>query len=328
MNTTMLAGTSEQTRTAEPWWPMLRVMAWELRRFCASRLFWLQALGYFVFSLMMTWAIHAPENFGVGVVANGHGVRQAPLSGFVAGTSTRGLLDNWPIFLVVMMLFLPFITVDGVTRDLQRRTHELVLTTAVPTRAYVWGRYLTVLLMGLGLALLMLIATLGMGTVLHLAITNFPAPVVSQTLVLWVGIVLSATVLVTSVGFAIGTLYPQLSMVIKVAIMVTWIFVGVVLPLGLANSMPSSVAMNWDPTSGITAHGLLNKAGGNSSILAGITGPSVTTEAQLQQRLLAAENKLPSLSGWYGPHLLLAGLSLLLVVIAGFAYKRSREVLN
>src|SRR5256884_3560350 len=52
---------------------------------------------------------------------------------------------------------------DGVTRDLNRRTHELLMTTALPTWAYVWGRYLAGLVMSLGLALLLLASILGMG---------------------------------------------------------------------------------------------------------------------------------------------------------------------
>ena len=37
---------------------------------------------------------------------------------------------------------------------------------------------------------------------------------------------------------------------------------------------------------------------------------------------------MPDLTGWFAPHLLLAGLSLVLVLIAAFAFKRSRDVLN
>jgi hypothetical protein len=40
------------------------------------------------------------------------------------------------------------------------------------------------------------------------------------------------------------------------------------------------------------------------------------------------ENKMPDLAGWFAPHLLLAGASLVLVLIAAFAFKRSRETLS
>src|SRR5207244_2288730 len=164
MNITALTSTGKPTQAIERPLPLTRVMAWELRRFRASRLFWLQALGFFCFSLFLTWALHAPENFSGGVVSNGGGGES--LSGFVAGTSAWGLLHTLPTSLVVLVLLLPFVTVDGVTRDLQRRTHELLLATALPTWAYVWGRYLMGLVMSLALALLFLVAILGMGLLL------------------------------------------------------------------------------------------------------------------------------------------------------------------
>ena len=102
------------------------------------------------------------------------------------------------------------------TRDLHRRTHELLLTTALPTWAYVWGRYLVGLVMSLGLAVLLLVAILGMGGLLHLTVTDYPAPQIGTVLLLWVGMVLPATILVSSLGFALGTLLPRLSTLIKV----------------------------------------------------------------------------------------------------------------
>jgi hypothetical protein len=37
---------------------------------------------------------------------------------------------------------------------------------------------------------------------------------------------------------------------------------------------------------------------------------------------------MPDLAGWFVPHLGLSGLSLLLVLIATFAFKRTRDVLK
>jgi ABC-type transport system involved in multi-copper enzyme maturation permease subunit len=294
-------------------------MAWEFRRFAASRLFWFQALGLFGFLLLMTWALHAPENISAGVAVGGGGGEA--LSGSVAGTSAGGLLHTLPIVLVVLALLLPFVTADGVTRDLSRRTHELLMTTALPTWEYVWGRYLAGLVMSLGLALLLLASILGMGWLLHLTVTDYPAPEIGAVLLLWVGMVLSATVLVSSFGFALSTLLPRLSTLVKVVIMVAWIVGGLVIPLGLGGTAPATWSVNWDPTSGITALGLL-------PAYAVHLGPTITNEAQLQQLILTIENKMPDLAGWFAPHLGLSGLSLVLVLIAAFAFKRSRETLS
>lgn len=58
------------------------------------------------------------------------------------------------------------------------------------------------------------------------------------------------------------------------------------------------------------------------------TNNTITSEAQLQQILLSIENKMPDLAGWFAPHLLLARLSLLLVLVAALAFKRSRETFS
>jgi len=295
--------------------PLLNVLSWELRRFRASRLFWFQALGLFCFLLFLTWALHASQ--GYATVSN-----NVQISAFVAGTSAGGLLHTLPTVLLVLVLFLPFVTADGVRRDLSRRTHELLMATALPTWAYVWGRYLAGLLMSLGLALLLLASILGMGGLLHLTVADYPLPQTGAVLLLWVGMVFPATILVSSFGFALSTLLPRLSTLVKVVILVAWIAGALVIPRGLGNTTPPpSWYVNWDPTSGITALGLL-------PAYAIHLGSWITSEAQLQQLILTIENKMPDPAGWFAPHLLLAGLGLVLVLVAAFAFKRSREVLN
>ncbi len=316
MTSTTLTSTGKLTRAIERPRPLTRVMAWELRRFRASRLFWLQALGFFCFLLFLTLAQQAPGRF-----ANMHGT--VAFSWFVAGTSAWGLLYTLPLALVLLVLLLPFVTVDGVSRDLSRRTHELLMTTALPTWAYVWGRYLICLLMSLGLALLLLAAILGMGGLLHLSVPAYPLPQIGSVLLLWVGMVLPATVLVSSLSFALGTLLPRLTNLVKIVILLGWIVGAVILPLGFRNTTPPAWYVNWDPTSAVTALGMLPQYSGNFN---GIQG--VTSQAQLQQILLSIENKMPDIAGWFAPHLLLAGASLALVLLAALAFKRFRDVLN
>jgi ABC-type transport system involved in multi-copper enzyme maturation permease subunit len=296
-------------------YPLTRVVTWELRRFLASRLFWFQALGFWGFLLFIIWALHASDQTATIV-----GSEQ--LSAYVAGTSAGGLLRTLPTYLIILALLLPFITADGVTRDVNRRTHELLMTTALPTWAYVWGRYLASLIIGLGLALLLFASILGMGGLLHLTDSTYPLPQPDAVLLLWVGMVLSATILVSSVGFAISTLLPRLSTLVKVMIPVVWIVGALVIPLGLGNTTtPPAWYVNWDPTSGITAPGLLPAYSIH-------LGPAVTNEAQLQQLILTVENKMPDLTGWFVPHLLLAGCSLALVLVAAFTFQRSRDTLS
>ncbi|GHO88504.1 ABC transporter permease subunit [Dictyobacter formicarum] len=315
MNATVLTSAEQQTQTTGHQYPLTRVVTWELRRFLASHLFWFQALGFWGFLLLIIWALHASDQIGT-VAGSEH------LSVYVAGTSARGLLRTLPTYLIILALLLPFITADGVTRDVNRRTHELLMTTALPTWAYVLGRYLAGLIIGLGLALLLLASILGMGGLLHLTDSTYPLPQLDAVLLLWVGMVLSATILVSSVGFALSTLWPRLSTLIKAVIMVGWLLGALVIPLSFrgATSLPGWY-VDWDPTSGITALGLLSvyHIGLNSSI---------TNEAQLVQLIFSVENKMPDLGGWFAPHLLLAGFSLVLVLIVALAFKRSRETLS
>jgi len=318
MNITVLTSAGQQTRAIQRPNPLLSVMAWELRRFRASRLFWLQALGFFCFLLFLIWATQAPSQFGIGGNPNG-GVA---ISGFVAGTSTWGLLLTLPLTLALLVLLLPFITADGVTRDLSRRTHELLMTTALPTWAYVWGRYLVGLLMSLGLSALMLAAILGMGWLQHLTVSDYPVPSISAVLLLWVGMVVPATILVSSVSFALGTLLPRLSTLVKVVILVAWIMGAMVLPTGFSNTIPPAWYVNWDPTSAITALGLLPPYSFDNAAM------KATSEAQFQQVFVAIENKMPDVGAWFSSHLLLAGFSLALVLVAALAFKRSRDVLS
>ncbi len=324
MNITALTSTGKLTRAIERSHPLLSVMAWELRRFRASRLFWLQALGFFCLSSFVIWAQQIPLTLN-------HAHAKVPFFGFVAGTSAWGLLMILPSgTLMLLGILLPFVNADGVTRDLHRRTHELLLATALPIWAYVWGRYLIGLVMSLGLALLLLAAILGMGLFLHLTITDYPLPEIGNLMVIWVGMIASATVLLSSLSFALGTLLPRLANLVKIVILLGW-FVGgeiISIELGFAShaanfSLPAWY-INWDPTSEGIALGLFNKYFTDFSNLA----DKATSTAQTQHILLTVENTLIDIGGWFAPHLLLAGLSLVLVLVAALAFKRSRPTLS
>ncbi len=324
MTITTLASTGKPTRTIGRSSLLLRVMAWELRRFCTSRLFWLQALGFFCLSSCVIWAQQIPLTLN-------HVHAKVPFFGFVAGTSAWGLLMILPSgTLLLLGMLLPFVNADGVTRDLHRHTHELFMATALPTWAYVWGRYLAGLVMSLGLALLLLTSILGMGWLLHLTITDYPLPEIGNLMVIWIGMIASATVLVSSLSFALGTLLPRLANLVKIVILLGW-FVGVeIISIVLgqdshaANFSLPAWYINWDPTSEGIALGLFNKYFTDFSIMA----DKATSTAQTQHGLLTVENTLIDIGGWFAPHLLLAGLSLVLVLVAALTFKRSRPTLS
>jgi ABC-type transport system involved in multi-copper enzyme maturation permease subunit len=322
MTSTTLTSTGKPTRSIERPRPLLSVMAWELRRFRASRLFWLQALGFFCLSSFVIWIQKMPLTLN-------HAHAKVPFYGFLAGTSAWGLLYTLPTgTLLLLAMLLPFVNADGVSRDRSRRTHELLLATALPTWAYVWGRYLVGLLISLALAVLALAAILVMGLFLHLAITDYPLPQIGSLMVIWVGMIASATVLVSSLSFALGTVLPRLATLIKVAIPLAW-FLGSQVP-AIVFSQDSHAAtfslpawyIHWDPTSEAIA--LHSQYFADFSNLAS----KADSAAQTQHVLLMIENSLIDLWSWFVPHLLLAGVSLVLVLAAALAFQRSRDTLS
>ncbi len=316
MSITALTGVRQQVKAGARPHPLLSVMAWEFRRFRASRLFWLQALGFFCLLLLVTWAQGTTDQLGIS-----HG--KLSLNGFIAGTSALGLVNTLPSSSLVLLIFLlPFITTDGVTRDLQRRTHELLMTTALPIRAYVWGRYLMGLILSLGLAVLLFAAILSMGLLLHLTVQDYPLPQVNALLLLWGGIVLPATVLVSSLSFALGTLLPRLSSVVKVMILLAWIIGAIVIPIGMREGNPPGWYVTWDPTGAVTALGMQHQY-----VFSNISA-NISSNDQFQQALLAFENAMPQIGNWLAAHLLLAGVGLLLVLVAALAFKRTQDALN
>ncbi|GCE09166.1 ABC transporter permease [Dictyobacter aurantiacus] len=324
MTMTALTSSGKATRTIQRPRLIARVIAWELRRFQASRIFWLQALGFFGLALLLVWSQKIPLTLN-------HAQAVVPFDGYLAETSAWGLLRTLSTGLLLLLgMLLPFINADGAARDLSRRTYELLMATALPTRVYLWGRYLSGLLLSLGLTLLTLVALLGMGWFWHLKFADYPMPDIGVLLAVWGGLIVPATIVVSGLSFALSTLLPRLTILVKVALMVAW-FVGAEMPFiqfgdashSASFSLPAWY-VNWDPTGTGIALGLFNRYMTAFSNLADRAG----TTAQTQLDLLAVENSLLDLGGWFGPHLLLAGLSLALVLIVALVFKRTRPTLN
>ncbi len=317
MSTTALTSTRQETRTGAAASPLLSVLVWEFRRFSASRLFWLQALGFFFLTIFVTWAGHSDISFATNAFT---------FEGHVANTSPWGMLGRLPTSgLLLLGLLLPFINAEGVTRDLTRRTHELLMTTAVPSWAYVWGRYLIGLLMSLGLAVLLLAAYLALGLGWHLVTPDYPRPEMDGIVLLWVGMVVTATVLLSSLSFALGTVFPRQANLIKVMLLLGWFMGALIVPAiaGLPSDQakPPAWYVAWDPTSAASSFATLPQYQALwEKLLA-----TATSAAQAQTMFTAIENKLPDVSAWFAPHLIEAGLSLLLVALAVFTFQRFRN---
>jgi len=110
---------------------LLWVIMWELRRARTSRLFRVQISDLSVCMLLLIWLLRIPEHFNIYPIA---------------GANPHGLLVLLPTLLVGLILLLPFLTTDGVTRDHQRHTYERFMVSTLPTWIAVWERYLANLL--------------------------------------------------------------------------------------------------------------------------------------------------------------------------------------
>jgi ABC-type transport system involved in multi-copper enzyme maturation permease subunit len=310
MHTVTVSAARRRTLITRRTSPLVRVVTWELRRVLASRLFWVQALCFFALMLYWVWVVRESKFITpTGILVT------------VAGTSSWGLMNFLPNGLGLLGLLVPFVTADGVARELHRRTHELVMTTTLPNWAYVWGRYLAGLLMGLGLAVVMLAAILGEGVFLHFTLPSYPVPDIGNVLILWGAMVVSATILLSSVSFALGTQFPRQSLLSKIGIVLAWFIVNFILPGEIGVTPPPAWYSAWDPTASATAFAVVSQYAAEFQHQTA----HLTSAAQAQQLMLSLENTMPDLAEWFAPHLVLAGVSLLLVMLAVFGFQRFRN---
>jgi ABC-type transport system involved in multi-copper enzyme maturation permease subunit len=317
--------------------PLLSVLRWEVRRMLASRITWVLATIVFGICAVLLLLSRQAEDFGQFDYSNTgrliHGV-----TGTIPWTTPFGTAILLPFPALLFGLFLPFVVSDGVARDLRRRTHELLMTTAVPTWAYVWGRYLAGAIVSFGLALVFLAAIVVVATVQHLAHpADYPLHRLPATLVGWALIVLAATVLVSGLSFALGTLLPRRANLIKAAVVLCWFVCGEYLPAAMlqhASQTPGFAEMHipawytayltWDPTFRATGEGLV--LGQFHQLIDPILrNPTLSDQAVLLQVRLM-EQKMPNLGVFVWTHLAWLAAGLALVAVAAASFRRFRGV--
>jgi hypothetical protein len=256
----------------------------------------------------------------------------------VTRNSLFGLAMLLPITLVEFALVLPFVSADGVSIDVRRRTHELLMTTALPSRAYVWGRYLASVLIALGMACVSLLALLVISVALHLhAGDYYPALDLPGALVVWAVVVLPPTLLLSSLCFALGVLLPKLSNQIKAGAVVAWFMIGLVLQAytyeqvrdgaGFAVGNPPAwwnTYETWQPTNTDAGHLFTEQF---LQRLDAIVNNGALSSQVVQQRVDALKGQMPDLGSFAAAHLIWIAVGMAAVVGASFAFRRFRDVL-
>lgn len=314
--------------------PILAVLGWELRRMGRDK----RTAGVipgllFVLCGLIVLARQTATTLNYGVVQTA-GAAPRYLYITISGTSAWGLSSTLPrLLLLVFGLCLPFVAGSLVARDVSQRTHETLMTTAIPTWAYVVGRYLAGLALCLGLAGVLLTAMVAVALGLYEA-GRAPAPALGPMVALWAVMVLPATVLVSGVSFAVCTLWPRALTAWRVVALLGWFLCSFLVAL------PPAVAANvaaWDPTSGLMSLALndqyFQQVGPSiDRYFNGAQQPADMThiQAHYDQAVQAAhviEQQMPDLTPWILPHLGLAALGLGAVAWTAVRFRRFREVL-
>ena len=278
---------------------LLQVAGWEARRYRANPSSWrllLIVLGLF---LLVTWLAHHPVNVGFG-----SGTTQINYQ--FSGTSAYGMVILLFTFSFLLALLLPLLSSGGVARDVKYRTHELLMTTPVPTWAYVTGRYLCCLLASVGMALLMLVAILLMGFLFHLIEPNYLAPQVDAVLGIWAVAILPMTILISSLSFALGTLIPRHANLAALGVVVAWYLPTLVLLFIPASGFQLPLwYKTWEPTNiGMSSVLQAPYQSGIDNIMQTLSAsPTAMNGQSTVSALQALEQKMPDLLPLLGPHL-------------------------
>jgi hypothetical protein len=198
------------------------------------------------------------------------------------------------------------------------------MTTAIPSWAYVWGRFLSTLLLSLGVACLVLVAIVAQAGVGHLIQPDvYLAPDLPGFTAQWTLIVLAPTILLSGIGFALGTVAPQSSTIIMLTVMLGWFVGGQILRWHAVAGVDAQQAA-WDPTSESLAY-----AQTTQTFLRDLASQTRTLSDQAFLAYLhAVEQHPPDMHLWIMPHLVWALVGIATVVLASLVFCRFRNALT
>jgi ABC-type transport system involved in multi-copper enzyme maturation permease subunit len=302
--------------------PLLAVTAWELRRAVSRKGTWVLLVAVLGFSAFLTWNNRMMENVRLDLIFP---IFAHPTSGLGA------IMFQGTILSYLLGLIIPFLATDQVARDYKRRTYELLMATPLPGWAYIFGRYLAGLLLGLAVSLLMLAGVIIMGLLLALdlplnqykdisfyASQRYPLPNLGALAQGGLALVLPTLLLLYSLSFGVAALLPRRTALVKALFVFSWIMSGFYWIFAGDNSdfaawNPNSVQMVWKIQALYQAD--------YDRIFAATNGSSFELRLQVARQV---EEKLFDIWTWQAPHLLYIGLGLALVGYIAARYQRKR----
>ncbi len=293
------------------------VMVWELRRLAAGRASVITAL---LITLFFAAIVLIKHEWSIGL---------DPLASagvpIWASTSFGQAYEMVCVLLLFFGMLVPFLTTDAVARDYRTGVHELLMASAVSSGAYVWGRYLAALLSALVAAALMVLGMMVSDVVLHATVHGFPAPSPLAWAPAWVVLIVPTVVVFGSMAFALGALWPRHAMLWKVAVLLAW--VGLTLLVGPGSF--SDRVTYWVPTSTaalrfITPGRMFARPLVERYVEASRSGASATARA-LAVRL---QQEQVHLSPWLAPRATLIAAGLICVALVAVTFRRFRDDLD
>ena len=210
---------------------LLTVLLWELRRQSMTRLSRVMIVVITILFGIITWAQ---------LFASQPRASHLPLYDKVITIE---------VLFWIFLMFVPPIMADLVTRDYYQRAHELLMATAIPSRSYIWGRYLA------GLCICLVVILPGLFVQLAscwLWIGGHAAPKAGTVLGLWLLIVLPTILVVSGLSFSLSTLMPRLPGGIKMVALIVWTATCLSVIVWLT-SVPRFTQLQWE-----LAHNLPN----------------------------------------------------------------------
>ena len=284
----------------------LSIGGWELRRMIANRSTPPLAAGITAFFAALVTFKHQwllPLNDRAHVLLT------------LYGSSPLGqVYEVVAVLMTFFGLLVPFLAADGVAREHRQRTHELVMTTAVPGWALVAGRFVAVLAQTLVAALLALAGTLAAQWLVHATQPAFPAPDARALLALWGLLVVPAGVLLAGASFLAGTLAPRRAMVVKIAVVLVWIALAAVVDL--------TRDFTWYPYWSPAGSALLGVA--DATFVQAYVAIAGTSSGADPSIMLRAQEAALDLRPWMLPHLGLAAIGLAGAAAAAAGFRRFR----
>jgi hypothetical protein len=319
--------------------PLLTVLRWELRRALASRTTWVLAVLLFGLCLLLLGFSVLQQQYSASATVlspTGAPVQHA-LEGFITRNSLFGLAILLPITVLEFALFLPFVTADGVSLDFQR-THEILMATSLPSRAYTWGRYLAGMLIALGMACVYLLALLVLCVAFHLTQPDvYPALDLPGALLIWAVVVLPPAFLLSSLCFACGLLVPRHPNVVKAGAVFAWFAFGLILQAFTYEQVRHDAGFErgivpawwtayetWQPTNTDAGHLFAEQFFHRLDAI--VANPALSNQV-IQQQVSALKAQMPDVGSFTLAHLVWVAVGLAAVAAASFTFRRFRNVL-